>query len=343
MAPGRKEKRSLQLGKETVAGTAVPATAIWRGPVNTIVDDREVVENEEQIGIIGGADRTHIPKLAASLTVPETEATFEQLPYPFAMLYGGAVTGVADGSGSSGYKYLTTIPTSSAPTAKTYTVETGDDFEVEEMEYAVAVKVTLSGVAGEAVKVTFDLIGRQATRTTFTGALSLVTVEDILTSMGALYLDAIGGTIGTTQVSNQLLAFSIDFEAMWIPKYTADGQLYFSFLMFTNKRVSGSLTFEHDTITSGSGGERANWRAQTARLLRLQFLGSMYGTAGTGTSFTGGRKGLRIDLPIKWLTWAELSDQDGNDTIEATFVSKYNATAGNAGSVLITNEVSALP
>lgn len=342
MAPGRKELRRTQWGLESVIGTAVAATAIWRGPAATMVDARTVVESEEQIGIIGGADRTHIPKLDATLTIPETELTFEQGPYPFAMLYGGATTGVADGSGSSGFKYLTTIPTTTAPTAKTYTVETGDDFEAEEMENSVATKVTISGVAGEAVKVTFDLIGRQATRVSFTAAPSIPTVEDIITSVGGLYLDAIGGTIGTTLVSNQLLAFSIDFEAMWVPKYTVDGQKYFSYVMFANKRVSGSLTFEHDTITSGSGGGKADWRAQTAKLMRLQFTGSNYGTAGSGTTFTA-KKGLRIDLPIKWLSWSELSDQDGNDTIEATFVSKYNATAGNAGSVLFTNELSALP
>lgn len=342
MAPGRRELRRTQWGKEVTPGTAVAATAVWRGPANTMVDARTVVENAEEVGIIGGVDRTHIPKLFATLTIPETEATFEQTPYPFAMLLGGATTGVADGSGSSGYKYLTTIPTTGAPAAKAYTIETGDDFEAEEMEYAVAVKVTLSGVAGEAVKVTFDVIGRQATRTTFTGSLALATVEDILVSSGALYLDAIGGTIGTTQVSNQLLAFEITFEAMWIPKHTVDGQLYFSFVQFSGKRVTGTLTFEHDTITSGSGGGRADWRAQTPKLMRLQFLGSSYATAGTGTTFSG-KKGLRIDLPIKWLTWAALADQDGNDTIDATFVSKYNATAGNAGSILITNEVTALP
>jgi hypothetical protein len=342
VAPGSKELRKIQWGLEGTAGTATAATAIWRGPATSMVDALEVVESEEQIGIIGGADRTHIPKVGATLTVPETEATFEQLPYPFAMLYGGATTGVADGSGSSGYKYLTTIPTTAKPTAKTYTVETGDDFEAEEMEHAVAVSVTVSGVAGEAVKVTFDLIGRRATRVSFTGAISLPTVEDILASSGALYLDAIGGTIGTTAVSNQLLSFSITFEAMWVPKHTVDGQLYFTFLSFANKRITGELTFEHDTITSGSGGGKADWRAQTAKLMRLQFTGSSYATAGSGTTFTA-KKGLRIDLPIKWLTWSEIGDQDGNDTITATFVSKYNATAGNAGSVLITNELAALP
>jgi hypothetical protein len=343
VAPGRKTLRKIQWGIESTPGTAVAATAIWRGKGDTISDDREVTEVEEMVGIIGGTDRTLIARIFATLALSETEATYQQLPYLFAMLFGGVVTGVADGSGSTGFKYLTTIPTTSAPTGKFYTIETGDDFEAEEMEYTHAVKVTLSGVAGKALMVSAELQGRQATKTTFTGALSVVAVEDILTSMGTLALDAIGGTAGATVISNQLLSFKIDFEALWAPKDTIDGHLYFSFPQFTGQKISGELTFEHDTIVSGNAQNKAKWRAQTPQLMRLDFPGSSYATPGTGTSFTGGKSGLRVDLPIKWTKFAALSDQDGNDTVVATFSSRYNSTAATAGSVLITNEVSALP
>lgn len=341
--PGRKTLRKVQWGLESTPGTAVAATALWRGKGALIDDARTVNEVEEEIGIFDGADRTNIPKLFATLALAQTEATFEQLQYLFAMLFGGPTTGSADGAGSSGYKYQTTFPTTSVPTGKFYTIEGGDDYEAEEVEYCHATKVNLSGVAGEAVMVSADIQGRQATRTTFTGSIAVPAVEDIMASVGALYLDAIGGTIGTTQISQQLLRFSIDFEARWEPKFTIDGQLYFSYPVLTGKRISGTITFEHDAAVGGTGsGAKALWRAQTARLMRLQFTGSSYGTAGTGTTFTA-KKGLRIDLPIKFTKIGTLEDQNGNDIVTATFVSKYNATAATAGNVLIANELTALP
>lgn len=343
MAPGRKTLRRVQWGKESTPGTAVAATAIYRTSGGGVIKDaRTLNEVEEMIGIIGGADRTNIPKLFAQLTLAETEATYEQIPYLHAMLYGGAHVGVADGTSSSGYKYLTTIPTTSAPTIKAWTIEGGDDFEVEEIEYAHATKVSYSGVAGDVVKVSAEIQGRQVSVSSFTGAIAIPSVEDALVSNGKLYLDAIGGTVGSTAISNQLLAFKVDMEGMWIPKWTIDGALYFTFAQYANQKISGELTFEHDTIVSGTGQNKAKWRAQTPQLMRLDIPGSAYTTPGTGTSFSG-KKGLRFDLPIKWTNFAELGDQDGNDTVTATWSSRYNATAATAGSVLVCNEVSTLP
>lgn len=57
MAPGRKRLSYIQLGKESTAGTAVAATAIWRGMGSALSDDREIVQVEELIAIMDGAAR----------------------------------------------------------------------------------------------------------------------------------------------------------------------------------------------------------------------------------------------------------------------------------------------
>ena len=48
---GIRALRKLQYGKETTAGTAVAATAVWRG-IGTIQDNLETVFPAEDIGIL---------------------------------------------------------------------------------------------------------------------------------------------------------------------------------------------------------------------------------------------------------------------------------------------------
>ena len=84
---GIKALRRIQLGKETDPGTAVAATAIWRG-TGTIQDNLTTVFPAEDVGILVGTDRNYIPKAEAMLSLAETEATFEQLPYLFGRVSG---------------------------------------------------------------------------------------------------------------------------------------------------------------------------------------------------------------------------------------------------------------
>jgi hypothetical protein len=340
MAPGRKTLQKVQWGKETTAGTAVAATAVWRGQASMLDDQREPQQVEEQVGIIGGTDRSYIPKLQGALALPETEATFEQLPYLLVMGLGGPTAGVADaGAGATGKIYETTIPTTGIATAKPYTVEAGDDFEVEQGEYALVTKISLSGASGQAVKAQAELMCRQVKRkASFTASLALAAVEDILFQKAKLYLDAVGGAYGTTQVSNQFLGFKLDIEIQWEPKFTGDGELYYSFASYIAHKVSGEVTFEHDTAVSRSGGEKANWENQTPRRMRIHVDGSTLATAGTAYS----KKALRIDLPIKW-TKFDPGDQNGNNIATGKFVSRYNSTVGDAGKIIVVNEVATLP
>lgn len=334
-----------QMGFETTPGTAVAATARWRGEASHIDDQRVMEYITEHIGIFGGANRLITPKLLAQLALTETNATFEQLPYLFAMLYGGAKTGAADGSGSSGYLYTTTVPVSTGPTmtGKTMTWETGDNARAHEMEYTHCIKVQLKGMAGEGLKVSATLQGRQATPVSFTGSLSPTAIDDILVSKGALYLEDADGDFGATQISQQVLGIDITLEAIWVPKWTMDGELYFQFIQYGGHTIKGNITFEHDTgDIVGSGDEIQKWRDRTPRLLRVEFTGDAYGTAGTGTAFDGA-KGLRLDLPITWDKFNPVANMDGNSIIVADFTSKYDLTATTSGSIVIANEVSALP
>lgn len=330
---GIKLLRKLQLGRETTAGTAVAATTIWRG-MGALEDQRETVFVEEDIGYLSGVDRAYQPKLQAALSMPSIPATFEQLPH--ILDAGIAVATPASDSTGSGDVYTYTFPTTSAPTIKTYTIEGGDNEAVEEMEYAFVQSFTLEGSAGEALMVSAEWLGRQVSTSAFTTTATLPTVEEILFSKGKLYIDAIAGTIGTTQKSSTLLSATLSVNTGLVPVFTADGALYFTFVKNAGPEVTLDITFEHDSTATA---EIVAYRAGTPRLIRLQFEGSTLTTAGDYTVKT-----LRVDLAGKWDNFQPLGDQDGNDVVTGTFRARYNATAAKfAEMIVVADEMAALP
>lgn len=323
----------VQMGRETTAGTAVPATLLFRG-YGIMDDQREVMFPEERIGIFSGVDRSYIPRYMAAMSFQPNESTFEMLPH---VLEAGiqTVTPAQDGSGS-GYIYTYDLPETAAPTIQPYTLEGGDNQQAEEMEYSFVNNFTLAGNAGEAWMLSSEWLGRQVTNTTFTPGLSVPDVSDMLFQKTKIYIDDVDGSFGGTQKTMTLLSASLAYTTGLIPKFTADGHLYFSFVQTTAPEALLTLTFEHDATAVA---EKTNWRNQTARLIRLLCEGDALTTTGSAYS----AKTMIIDLAGKWESFDPLGDQDGNMISQATFRGRYNATAAEFGKIIIVNELSSLP
>lgn len=300
-------------------------------------DDRETVHPPEDVGIVIGTDRAYQPALAASLSMPEHEATFEQLGYILSASIKDVVTGSADGSGS-GKIYNYALPTTALNSIKTYSIEGGDDQEAERMEYAFVKSWSISGKAKEAVKVSAEWGGRQVGLNAFTAALSIPTVEEMLFQKMKLYIDGTGTHPATTQKTNTLLSWSLTCTTGWKENFTGDGNLYFSNIRFDKNafELLLKLTFEHN---GSAAAEKVAWRAGTSRSIKLLCEGSTLGTAGT----TYSKKSFIANTLGKWETFEKLDEQDGNDIVSATQRCRYNATAASAGVLILVNELSALP
>jgi hypothetical protein len=331
---GIRALRKIQLGLETTAGTAVAATALWRG-VGVLEDRREVTFVNEDIGYISGVDRTYTGKLLAALAMDAVPATFEQLPYLLAAGVKDVVTGAADGLGSDKI-YSYPFPTTAKNTIKTYTIEGGDDQEAEEIEYAFVESFKLSGRPGGALEMSAAWLGRQVIVSAFTGAIAVPTVADILFAKGKLYVDAASGAFGTTLQSNTFLGMDLNVITGWVPVFTADGNLYFTFSKITVPEITLDITFEHD---AAGVARKVDWRAETARLVQIKFEGANVATAGTVYS----KKTLIVNLAAKVEKVTPLGEQDGNDILTATFRARYNATAAKFAEIIVVNELAALP
>jgi hypothetical protein len=295
-----------QIGDESPNGTPTAATAIWRGKVS-MEDLTKVTFVDEDVGNYAGVGRSYIASEGAAITFDSTPATYEQISYIFR-------SGVQSGNTSSigaTYTWYHTMASTAATTITTNTIEFGDGEDVDEASYCFVESYTISGAPDEAVMVTANWRGRQSTQTTFSGSATLPAVEDMLFNTGKLYIDNSGGTVGDTQVSNSFRSFTLNVTTGWQAIQTADGNLYFTMAKLTAPEVTLEITAEHDS-TWDSAGEKANWVAQTARLVRLEF---------TGTQ----DRRFRIDLAGKWETFSSIEEEDGNSVLRGTMRAFYSS------------------
>ena len=140
MAYGPFSSNTIQIGRETTAGTAVAADIIWRGPAADIEDTQVVMRPgmEENVGLLVPTERTFISQLGAALSIPDTEATYEHLPHIFeAGIKTATATATGDEDDPGPYVYAYAPGVSTANTIKTYTLESGNAIAGEDRKSVV--------------------------------------------------------------------------------------------------------------------------------------------------------------------------------------------------------------
>lgn len=341
---GHKGLSKIQLGQESIQGTAVAADTIWRGPFAGLKDARETESVEEQIGIALKSSRKYASKLLAELSMPVTPLTPEQALHVFEAGIKQVNTGVVDGAASSGYTFDYPFGTTAMNTISTYTIETGDESQAEEAEFCFVTGFTITAVKGEAVMISSEWAGRQVISSTFTGALSAPDVTQIHASAGTLYIDDNDQAFGTTQISSgNVLEFSIEVTTGRVPLFTADsGELFFvgEYFNVDEFEVSLEIKWLHDTAAIA---EMVKWRANEERLVRLEFTGEDYGTPGSGTLFTGGKSGIQIDIPCAYDEFSALEHEDGKSIVTATLSGGYENVSAEGLALIVATETVAVP
>lgn len=338
MTYGIKGLRNLQIGLESTAGVPAAATSNLRAE-GVITDNLKVIFPKEDVGIASGTDRSYIPEKAALLAIAAGPATFENLGYFLNMgICGVAGAKESTGSTSSGYVYTRAFMTTAQKTPYHYTIQGGNNAECEQMEYCFVKDFVIEGKQNESIMRSANVIGRQVSTASYTTAVSIPTVEEMLFNMGKVYIDPVGSTtIGTTQVTNALVGFKITVTTGFVGIPSFDGSLYFSFVKQVAPVVKIDFTWEHET--SSSIAQKVAWRAQTPKNIRLKITGSALSTA--GVLYTN--KTFIFDCAGKWEKFGPLTDAAGDDTVVGTFQARYNSTSALFATTTLVNELSALP
>jgi hypothetical protein len=217
-------------------------------------------------------------------------------------------------------------------------IETGDNQQAEIVRDGFVREFTLSGAAGEALQLVATVQARAVSTTTFTSGLSIPTVETILFSKGKLYIDPSSDTPGTTEKAKTMLNASLDVTTGWKSIDAADGRLDFADVKRVGDEGTLEITFEHD---GSATAEIAAWRAETERVVRLEFDGSALSTTDAGATYD--TKTLVIDAYGKWENFDPIDEQDGNDIVTGTLRIGYSSAASKKLDLTIVNETASLP
>jgi hypothetical protein len=318
--------KQTQLGREDTPGSAVAATARWTGPA--VREDGRVIEIvKEAIGQYADRGTTYIADLGVQgLAMEAHPISYEELLH----ILEAGIDEVSPVSGNGApYTSQYDLPGGGTDaTVKTYTIETDDGVQVEEMAYCFVESFELRGAANGALQLTAKWRGRQWAGTTITGSLSLPSVEVILFNKGKLYIDDSGGSVGSNQIANSFAEFALSVKTGLEALQTGEGNLYFSLAKRVKPEVTLSITAEH-TSDWNAAGEAADFRAGNIRLVRIIFTGSS-------------NRQLTIDLAGIWKTYA-WGDRDGNSVITGTMEAVNSATDSLFLTMEVVHNLSAVP
>lgn len=263
----------IQLGREVTPGTSVVATHLWRGPMAMLEDDRQRKIAEEQIGILVPAERSYTTMLLGRMAMPSTELTFEQICH---LLEASIKTATPSGAGPYVRSYPFPI-TSTPNTIKYYTIEAGNTQvpnDNHEMEYSFVDEFTIEGKFGESFMMGANWIGRQITPAPLTAGIAIPVVEEALVPKAKLYIDATGGTIGTTQKVGVFMGVKLRVRSGIVYVPVGDGNLYFYATKFTAPKLDFSISFELEGTNNVLVAERAIYVANAVRLFNIVIDGS---------------------------------------------------------------------
>ena len=317
--------------------TDIPTTW-WMGE-GFLKDNTQVVRRKQNVGRLGGNTNTFIPKRGGEITLLGG-ATYQQLPY----LFNSAIKHVDPTTDASAAKIRTwdvqatdTDPISSSD-LDFLVIEGGDNQQAEIMRSGFVTEYTLSGSAGAGLDISAKVEGRTISKTTFTASLSQPTVEDVLVSLGAMYIDPSTDTPGTTLKSNTLFDFSLKHTTGWKAQHSKDNRLDYSFVKRVGDDMTLDVTFEHNT---NAVTEKDFWLAQTERVIRITFLGSALSSTDAGATYD--TLTFAMNLYGKWESWDVLSEKDGNNVINGVFRIGYSELAGKSATMIVVNESATLP
>lgn len=326
--PGLKR---IQGGLESVAGTAVAATAKWPAMLlGGSLKDRTLIQPADERGSMAAAHRSYAPSYLWQDKL-SGDVTFED----FIILLGMAIKGgIAPSTVDTSAKLWTYTPSmTAANTPDTYTLEFGDNVQAYEAEYVFATGLEISGAMDEALKFSADIVGRQLTATTFTGALSDRSVETALTNKTKLYIDDSGGTIGNTQKTATLIEWTWRLPSHFVVKRYQDGTLYFTAHAETKMQPELDLLCE---FNSSVATLRTKYIAETRQLVRLKTLGSLCGAASA-------LRTIQIDGAYKIMEIDTLDERNDSNVTRLKLSGEYDATWTKLFELQVQNAVTALP
>lgn len=315
----------LQIGKETVWGTAVAATAKM-GLIEDakLTPEIEVGRSPDVRGSLVGDDYVHtLDHHKASASVNGI-LTYEDIGY-----WLDSLLGLSTPSGGPNYVYARDAPIGTVPTRRMMTLIYGQTGAVSKMAGGIVTEMTISMEKNKPWKFSANLIGKSVSAGSL-AVLSDRTQTPIHANHTSLFIDAVGGTIGTNQVTNPAW-----FSAELNIKNNADlvqGIGSLNPVAYRDAAYEASLKLSMEVHS-----ETAAYLTSILGISLLQHQIRIKGTTGASAIVQLDFAGSHTKAPDLY------PDSDGIVTFEFELTKNYNNALGNWLKTSVTNTISALP
>lgn|SRR5574341_19809 len=328
---GLTKLKTLQMGLETVKGTAVAATHVWLGPAFQVEPEDKIELPRYLRGIPGGLipEDTFMSHAATKFVLGDTPFSVEQAAY----LYNMAINKNLVSAGLTPFLMDNfALPISGTVNDfATFTFEFSDGIQAWNAAFAFCTDFNVHGARdtdGGTLKFNGSLLGRKRATLALTAGLSPVAViKPLNIRSGTVKIDALGTAFGTAAAtSNWLLDLNINVVTGLVPDYSVSNQAnldYAGAYYNGDHRITGKLVCYMDAL---SVTQIANARSATGIIMQLAFPGA-------------GTRKATFNLPIiftKDPNWGHL-ERNGFNLVELDFESGYSTTVVAQGPQLPLN------
>lgn len=304
-------RSQFQIGKETTAGIGVPATRKMYLDTDGSMLKREREARPRKFAV---GSRDNVRELTLGNTQVSGSAKMPLSASEIIELLLMTIKSGVTPTGAGVTKLWTFTPGEALDPA---TMEWHDGARAWEANGVFGNKLSIDGSVDGSNDVTIDLFGMALETASLTGGLSERTPDFIEGWEAKLYIDAFGGTPGTTEIAGTLINWKIEIENGLDRKYFAGNTLNAGAIPIGELMVKASLTFEASPAVAAT--EFANWDAATKRLVRLEF--------GQNEVIDGSdKKFVTVDIPGAWDAFDLGGSDKGTRTYELSLQYVYDPT-----------------
>ncbi|GIW06359.1 MAG: hypothetical protein KatS3mg060_1164 [Dehalococcoidia bacterium] len=319
----------VQIAAETTPGTT-PGTGFRK-----LQSLRFEVQPEGDFQIHRGAPYK-FPSLAilnkesASVRIPDSPATYNELPYLLASVLKTTTPTVPDGATDA--RLWTFDPSSTAAdTPRTFSIEQGDAVRAHRVAYALFHELSLK-FSREAATVAATGFARPLQDgITLTSGATEVPLVPIMPHTLDGYLDPTHGALGTTKLL-RLFSGELTVRSRWQAVWTVNSAAA-SFAAHYETEPEGRLTLLVEADAQGMA-HLTQARGGATQFFRLRAVGPQIET--------GQNHELTIDLAVKVSKLGSLQDEDGLFVCNVEFVIVHDAGWGRALQAVVKNTLTGL-
>jgi len=335
--------RRIQIGHEGTPGTAVAATDVLLGTLGTWENANELSRPEEERNNLALYHENDEWVSKQHSVVWTGDVNYRHILYALLMSIRGNVTPTQPDPTNEPLAHLWTLtPASTAPNTPdqgdgidTFTLEYGDDDACWRVPYCFGTSLEISGAPNEPCTFTLNIVGAEEEDHTFTASLTVPAVQRAPFNLAQFYIDAAGGTMGSTQKTGLLRGFTWTLNTAFAPFVTADGSLSYGAVSEAKKAVQLSLTYRWG---SDADVERTAHDERATRLIRIELHGQEELDVGQDNP-----PYLQLDQAVRYENWPSWGEDEGASTFDVTAYGVYNATYARLFEVALLNSLSALP